>query len=220
MELNRYIDGAFLKPDWSYNHLIDYIELAEEYKIRGVCVLPNRIIEARDLVTSRFQDPRIIGCLNFPFGSNINSIIESSIMSNAGINEIDYVVPLGILKDLSEDNRFFVSKFGWLEREILPIRSHVSIFKLIIEISLLTERMLKVAIDLAKHCNVSYIKTSTGVINTRPTTVGDIKKIRSMTDIPIKASGGIKTREQALELIDAGASIIGVSDFKKILEGE
>jgi len=80
--------------------------------------------------------------------------------------------------------------------------------------------MLKVAIDLAKHCNVSYIKTSTGVINTRPTTVGDIKKIISMTDNPIKASGGIKTREQALELIDAGASIIGVSDFKKILEGE
>lgn len=219
--VNDKIDGVFLNPTRSSDILLTYISKAVKYEIRGVCVLPARVMDAKVMLEkqmiaqNKHHKPKLIACVDFPWGNGIPrmNIDMSMWVYDHGAEEIDYMINIGWLKDkrlteMASELETLKQITDWNEGKL----------KFIIEKSLLSEKMLKQAIMIAEEAGVDYIKTSSGVINVRPTAIVDIHDIKKLTRIPIKAAGGIKSKLKAKAFLEAGASIIGASDFESILK--
>lgn len=154
--------------------------------------------------------------VGFPFGNQsfVTKFFEASDAVKNGADEIDFVVNIGAIKsqnwqevDLEIDQ---VSKF-------LKVRGVV--LKVIIETGLLNEEEIKKVCEICADADVDYVKTSTG-FNAGGATVEVVKLLRSILpeNIKIKASGGIRNREQAQQLIDAGADRLGCSKSIEIVK--
>lgn len=214
MELNKYIDHTNLKAFTTKKDIEKLCKEAMENKFETVCVNPYYVSLAKELL----KESNVLVCtvIGFPLGMNKSIVKEYEAISaiEDGADEIDMVINIGALK--SKD-------FDYVKKEIEDIRNAIDgkTLKVIIETCYLTEEEIKKATEICNETYVNFIKTSTG-FGTKGATKEDIEIIKRYKNdiLEIKASGGIKTYKEALEMINAGATRIGTSNGIEIVNGE
>ena len=212
MELNKYIDHTLLKPAAKKDEIIKLCNEAKDYHFASVCVNPTYVPLASKLLKG--SDVKVCTVIGFPLGANLlaTKISETKQALVEGADEIDMVINIGRLKDKDDE---------YVEKEIAELK-HVckkNILKVIIETCLLTDEEKVRACTLAKKAGADFVKTSTG-FSTGGATVDDIKLMRKTVgkEMGVKASGGVRTKEDALKMIEAGATRIGASSSLEIIK--
>jgi len=203
MKINQYIDHTVLKADATFDDIKKLVDEAVENDFYSVCVNSSFIKFIRDYN----KEIRIASVVGFPLGAMAKEakVFEAKSAIEDGACEIDMVINIGRLK--SKD-------YDYVEDEIRQIKEAIgdNVLKVIIETSLLTDEEKIKACDLSVKAGADFVKTSTG-FSTGGANVEDVKLMAETVagKAKVKASGGIHTRDEALALIDAGASRIGAS---------
>lgn len=213
--LNSYIDHTLLDPLASEHDIEKLCQEVIKYHFRAACIQPKWVPIASFWFRQSGYDLATVA--DFPLGASPQSVrlkqVEHYILD--GANEIDLVAPLDRIK--AQD---WVALFQDI-RSIHQLIGTRAKLKVIIEVSLLTDQEIVRASETCAQAGCYMVKTSTGFINKRPTQLSDIQLIkeglRDFPDVQIKASAGIKTKEQALEFIKAGVHRIGTSSALKII---
>ncbi len=212
-ELAKYIDHTILKPDATTEDILNLCSEAIKYGFASVCVNPCHIERCVPLLRpSGIKTATVIG---FPLGATKSEVkfYEAGLALLAGADELDMVINIGWLKS---------GRYDELKKEVSDIallcKDAEKTLKVIIETSLLTEQEKITACKIVSEADAGFIKTSTG-FSGGGATLEDIKLMRKhcSSNVKIKASGGIKTLEFALELIEAGADRIGTSSGVSII---
>ncbi len=215
MDLARYIDHTLLKPDTTAHDIDVLCAEAKEYGFASVCVNPAWVKRAS--ANLRGTDVRVASVVGFPFGATLPEIkaMEARRVLRDGAREIDMVINIGALKSGQHDI---------VETDIAKVSDacHESgaLNKVIIETSLLSDEEKVMASHLAKQAKADFVKTSTGFAG-GGATVADVLLMRETVGpkMGIKASGGVRSREDAEEMIAAGATRIGASAGIAIVTG-
>ena len=205
LTLAKHIDHTLLKPEGTEAELIKLCEEAKEYKFFSVCVNLCNIEKAKELLKD--SDTKICTVVGFPLGQMTTEAksFETKEAVFLGAEEVDMVINIGKLKDkdydyVLEDIRAVVLAAGGV------------LTKVIIESCLLTDEEKVKACELAKAAGADYVKTSTG-FSKSGATKEDIALMRKTVgpEMGVKASGGIRTLEDAMAMIENGASRLGLS---------
>lgn len=213
MKLNKLIDHTLLKPEATKAQIEKLCGEAAEYDFKSVCVNPYYVKYAKELLKE--SDVLVCTVIGFPLGQNTTAIkvSETKDAIQNGADEIDMVINIGALK--SKDGDYVLN-------EIKEIRNACKgkTLKVIIETCLLTDEEKITACKLSKEAGADFVKTSTG-FSTHGATVEDVKSMRETVgeDMGVKASGGIRDRETALKMVEAGATRLGVSAGVEIVKG-
>lgn len=206
MQLNKYIDHTLLKADATPDQVKKICAEAREYGFKSVCV---NSCYAK-LVSTELADSNVLTCcvVGFPLGAMMTEAKanEALCAANAGAQEIDMVINIGMAK---------AGAWDFVESDIRAVVEAVrgrAIVKVIIETCLLTDDEKRRACECAVAAGAHFVKTSTG-FSTGGATAEDIALMRATVgpDIGVKASGGIRTRNDAIRMIEAGANRIGAS---------
>ncbi len=210
------IDHTMLKPDTTPEQIIQLCGEAKEYKFASVCVNPCYVNLCSEML--RGTSVKVCTVIGFPLGSNTTSIkrAEAEEALENGAEEIDMVINVGMLKEGEYD---YV--FNDINQVALAAKKYNAICKVIIETALLTdEEKIKVCI-ISKNAKADFVKTSTG-FSSGGATVGDVALMKYVvgSTVGVKASGGIRTREDAEAMVAHGADRIGASASVKIVKGE
>lgn len=213
MELNRIIDHTLLKADASKEAVIQLCEEAKEYHFKSVCVNPANVELAKETLLG--SDVLVCTVVGFPLGANTTrvKVFETEDAVERGADEIDMVINIGKAKE---------HDYAYIEDEIRQVvaAANGKTVKVIIETCLLTDEE-KVEVCLAaKRAGAHFVKTSTG-FSTGGATASDVKLMKETVgeDVEVKASGGVRTQEDALTMVEAGATRIGASSSIKIVQG-
>jgi deoxyribose-phosphate aldolase len=214
LDLAPLIDHTVLKPDATREDVERACAEAREYGFAGVCVrLEHVAIVARSLAGTR---SRPISVVAFPSGTveTPAKISEARQAISAGAQEIDMVIDLGALK-----RRDYSSVFRDVEAVVDAVRPHA--VKAILETGALTREQKAIAAALAKVADAAFVKTSTG-FGPGGATVEDVALLREIVglEMGVKASGGIRTAEDARKMIAAGANRLGTSASVAIVTGK
>ena len=211
-ELAKYIDHTLLKPDASASQIKKICDEAKTYHFASVCVNSCWIpFVAAELAGTEIAPCSVIG---FPLGAMLTSskAAEAKDAVAAGAKEIDMVINVG-----------FVKSGDWesVKADIAAVNAAKGAAKLkvIIETCLLTDEEKIKACEVSKEAGADFVKTSTG-FSTGGATVEDVALMRKTvgTEMGVKASGGVRTLEDALTMIEAGASRLGASAGVQIIE--
>ena len=217
MNLNKYIEHTLLKQDATKAEVTKLLEEACKYDFLGVCVNPCNVKFAKQyLKDTGNKEVKVVTVIGFPLGQTTteSKILETVDATNSGADEIDMVINGGRLKD---------GDYDYITEEISKIKaaSQNHNLKVIIETDLLTADEIKTACELCIKGGADFVKTSTGFVkNGAGAKVEDVKlmyEIVKDSGLQIKASGGIRDRETAVKMIEAGASRLGASSGVKIV---
>ncbi|MEL3905623.1 MAG: deoxyribose-phosphate aldolase [Treponema sp.] len=215
MELNKYIDHTLLKPNAVESEIVNVCAEAKEYHFASVCVNPcNVALVKKELAGSDVMTCSVIG---FPFGTQTTALkcAEAEQAIKDGAAEIDMVINVGKLLE---------GNVEYTEKEISAItavcHTHNAHLKVIVETCYLTEKDVANVCAAIEKAGADFIKTSTGY-GSRGASLEDIQLFKKYLkkDTKIKASGGIRSREDAVKYIEAGCSRIGTSSGIKIVNG-
>lgn len=212
MKINEYIDHTLLKADARKSQIDKLVKEAKEYKFKSVCVNSSFVKYIRDMD----KDITITSVVGFPLGamSTKAKAFEAKCAIEDGADEIDMVINVGRLKDKDYD---------YVLNDIKEVREKTKgkTLKLIIETCLLDDEEKVKACELGKAAGVDFVKTSTG-FSTSGAKKEDVALMRKTVgnDLGVKASGGIHSYEEAIEMIEAGANRIGASASIDIVKGE
>jgi deoxyribose-phosphate aldolase len=209
--INTLIDHTNLKMDATKKDIEKLCREALEYKFRGVCVNPLWVPLASKFLRKSYI--KTISVCDFPLGSSLTQIRkkEAETIVKSGAEEIDLVMQISLLKS---------KKYRDIEKDIREIANIIHPYgtlKVIIEAPLLSDEEIAKATTIAENAGADFIKSGTGTNG--PVTATQVRQIKSATGLPIKAAGGIKDIERALELLKAGASVLGSSNSIKIIKG-
>jgi len=211
-EIVKFIDHTLLKPEVTIFEIKKICEEAIKYNFYAVCIAPSFVSYAKEIL--EVYDIKIATVVGFPLGNTTTKvkIFEAKEAIKNGAQEIDMVINIGYLKS---------KNYKYVYDEIYSVKNEIGdkILKVIIETSLLTQDEKVVASSIVKAAGADFVKTSTG-FSQGGATKEDVELIRKVVgeNFGIKASGGIRTFEQAVELIKAGATRIGTSSSLKIIE--
>ncbi|HEY8804648.1 MAG TPA: deoxyribose-phosphate aldolase [Clostridium sp.] len=206
MNIAKIIDHTELKPDATKGQILQLIEEAKKNKFASVCVNPKWVKQA----SQGLKDSGVSVCvvIGFPLGANTTETkaFEAKDAIKNGATEVDMVISIGELKD---------KNYVYVEQDIkavVEVAKGKALVKVIIETCLLTGEEKIRACELAKKAGADFVKTSTG-FSKGGATVEDVKLMRETvgTEMGVKASGGIHTKEEATKMIEAGATRIGTS---------
>ncbi len=209
--LHTYIEHTLLKPTATVDDIVKLCDEAKHYDFYGVCVNSCYVY----LATNELKDhpTKVIATVGFPLGSTSTTakLEEAKQAIKDGADEIDMVMNLGYLKSQLTKS---------VSSEIRAIKKAIGrrILKVIIETCYLSQAEIKLACKLVRLAGADFVKTSTG-FGSRGATIKDIITIQKAAgnQLQIKASGGIKTANQAIELTKAGATRIGTSNGIRIV---
>ena len=212
MKLNKYIDHTLLKADATKEQITKLCNEAKQYDFASVCVNTCYVPLCKELLKE--SDVKVCCVVGFPLGA-MDSDSKAFEAKNAvlnGADEVDMVINVGALKDKNYD---YVTK----DIEKVVNASKPSIVKVIIETCLLTDDEKVEACKCALNAKAAFVKTSTG-FSTNGATVEDVKLMKDTVkdNCKVKAAGGIRSYEDALKMIDAGADRLGCSAGVKIME--
>lgn len=203
MKLNQYIDHTNLKADAKKDDIRALVDEAVANDFHSVCVNSANVA----MIKAYNKDVRIAAVVGFPLGAMARDakVFEAKKAIEDGASEIDMVINVGRLKD---------KDYAYVEDEIREIKKAIgtNILKVIIETCLLTDEEKIKACELSVAAGADFVKTSTG-FSTGGAKVADVKLMAETVGdrARVKASGGIHTRDEALAMIEAGASRIGAS---------
>lgn len=211
----KMIDHTVLKAFSTREDVIKVCKEAKEYGFFSVCINPTHIeLANKELEGSAVKVCTVIG---FPLGANTSEVkaFETKDAIAKGAHEVDMVINIGALKDKDYDLVYKDIK------AVVDAANKEALVKVIIETCYLTDEEKKIACELSVKAGADYVKTSTG-FGTGGSTPEDIKLMRDVVgpNIGVKASGGVRTTEDAIKVIDAGASRIGASASISIATGE
>lgn len=215
MELNRYIDHTLLKPEATITQIEKLCAEASEYKFYSVCVNSYYVKKCVSLLQG--SGVHICTVVGFPLGASTMETKRFEAMKAVaeGATEIDMVMNNSAVK--SGDWQYVQDDMASLAQ---VCHQQGAILKVILETCLLTEEEKRKACEIAKRANVDFVKTSTG-FSTGGATIEDVRLMRSIVGdkMGVKASGGIRNAEVALEMIKAGATRLGTSASVEIVKG-
>jgi deoxyribose-phosphate aldolase len=203
IDIAPFIDHALLTPTATPEQVEQWCEQAYRYNFAAVCIYPTYVKQAAEFLKGK--TPKVCTVIGFPHGATTSAVklYEAQEAAENGATELDVVLNLGWLK---------FGKKEEVHREIAEICEETGqTVKVILETSLLTDAEKKLATELCMDAGAAFIKTSTGWNGSA--TVADVRLLKELVreSIGIKASGGIRTYEQALDLIQAGATRLGTS---------
>lgn len=213
MNINKLIDHTVLKPNARKEDVLKLISEAKEYNFASVCINPCWI----ELASKELQGSGVDVCtvIGFPLGANTTEVkvFETKDAIAKGATEVDMVINVAKLKD---------QEYDFIENEIHQIVEAAkgkALVKVIIETCLLTDEEKVKACELSQKAGADFVKTSTG-FSTGGATVHDIALMRKTVgpDMGVKASGGVHTHEEAMAMVNAGATRIGASAGVKLLK--
>ena len=216
MELNKYIDHTLLKPTASEKDIIKICNEAKEYHFASVCVNPcNVLLVSKELKGS---DVKVCSVISFPFGTSSTDIKveEAKKAIEAGAEEIDMVINIGKL--LEGDLEYTQNEVSAITK---VCHEKNVLLKVIVETCYLEEKNIADICAIIEKAGADFIKTSTGY-GSRGASVEDIKLFKKYLkkDTKIKASGGVRTREDSETYIGLGCSRIGASSGIAIVTGK
>ena len=210
--MNEYFDSTMLKAISTTSDIKKLCNDAKKYKFKAVCINPCYVSLAKELLKD--TNVKVCTVIGFPLGANTTYIKVEEVKDaiNNGADEVDMVINVGALKEKNYD---------YVINEIKELReaSYDKILKVIIETCYLTEEEIIKMTEICNKTNVDFIKTSTG-FGTRGASTNDIEIINKYksNDLKIKASGGIRTKDDAQKYIELGVSRIGTSNAVKMME--
>lgn len=216
MNINKYIEHTILNSDLTQNELIQVLKDAKKYNFKGVCINPCHVAFCKEYLKN--TDIKIITVIGFPLGANTTSIkaFEASQAIKDGADEIDMVINITALKE---------QNYSYVKNDIQEVvkASDDTPVKVILETDLITKEEIKKACLLCIETGAKFVKTSTGFAkNGVGAKVEDVKLMyETVKDfgLEVKASGGMRTFEDAMAMIEAGATRLGTSAGVKIIEG-
>ncbi|MEY2195510.1 deoxyribose-phosphate aldolase [Bacillus sp. OV166] len=212
----RMIDHTLLKADATKEEIGKLVEEAKKYLFASVCVNPTWVNFAAKMLADT-PEVKVCTVIGFPLGATTSETkaFETKNAIDNGANEIDMVINVAALKDKQDD---------LVERDIAAVVGAAkgkALVKVIIETCLLTKEEKIRACEISVKAGADYVKTSTG-FSTGGATVEDIRLMRQTVgpEIGVKASGGVRSREDAIAMVEAGATRIGASSGVSISKGE
>jgi deoxyribose-phosphate aldolase len=211
MQLNKFIDHTKLGPSVVEADIIKLCEEAKMYDFMSVCVNPNYVKLAKSLL----KDSTVLVCTVVGFPSGAHSLEAKAFETKQavldGADEIDMVISVGNLKD---------RKYDLVLHDIQSVVQSASgkLVKVILETCLLTHDEKIKGCELSVKAKADFVKTSTG-FSTGGATVEDIALMRKTVgpNYGVKASGGVRSYDDAIAMIQAGATRIGASSGIKIV---
>jgi deoxyribose-phosphate aldolase len=214
-DLAPFIDHTLLKPEATAGDIDRIVDEAMEYRFASVVVNPSWVRRAAERL--RGSGVPVASVVGFPLGANTPEIkaMEARRALREGAREIDMVINIGALKS---------GLYDVVETDIAKVTDAChevgALNKVILETALLTDEEKVMASHLAKRAKADYVKTSTGC-STGGAKVHDLALMRETVgqELGVKASGGIRSAEEAQEMIAAGATRIGASAGVQMVTG-
>ena len=210
----KLIDHTILKPVASKEDVRRICDEAKQHGFFSVCINPYWVAYAKELLKG--TDVKVCTVIGFPLGANTTAVKEYETRDalKNGADEIDMVINLGALKSGDYDT---------VLNDISAVRKACEghILKVIIETSQLTEEEKVKTCELAAKAGADFVKTSTGFTG-GGATAADVALMRKSVpaNMQVKASGGVRSREEFDAMVAAGATRIGASSGGKIIEGK
>ena len=214
LDIASFLDSTNLKPEAREIDIQVLCREAVNYKMAAVCIHPCRLADARrQLADSQVKLCTVIG---FPLGADRSDskIYAAAKALEDGADELDMVINIGAVKDGAYDRVMQEIE------AVLALKIYQNFtLKVIVETALLTSHELGTMTEYISSTSADYIKTSTG-FSSRGVSLEDIAIIKNhkSESLKIKASGGIKDLDFALELLRAGASRLGTSNARQLIE--
>jgi deoxyribose-phosphate aldolase len=219
-EFAKTVDHTLLKPVATDGDIRRLCREAAHYHFAAVCVFPCYVrLAAKEL---RGTDVKVATVVSFPFGAD-STVVKAAAVRNAiqgGASEIDVVMNI---------SRFLSGEFAYVAEELASLNGEVSavamnnglndaVLKVIVETAYLSDKMKRLAVQIVAASGADFVKTSTG-FGPGGATTEDVALLREEAPegLSIKASGGIRTLEDALDLLNAGASRLGASCSVRIM---
>ncbi len=213
LSLARMIDHTLLKPEATVEEIETLCKEARQYSFASVCVNPGYVALCHKMLKDTVV--KVCTVIGFPLGANKTEIKrhEAELAIQEGAEEIDMVINIGMLKSGNYD---YV--FKDINQVVLAAKRNNAICKVIIETALLTDEEKIKACVISKEAKADFVKTSTG-FSKGGATAGDVALMKRVVggSVGVKASGGIRTIEDAETMIASGADRIGASASVKIV---
>src|SRR5450759_884114 len=214
LNLAKMIDHTLLKPDATQEQIAQLCFEARKYGFASVCINPTWVELCAKLLEG--SPVKVCTVIGFPLGATSAEVktFETQVALDHGATEIDMVINVGALK---------ARDLELVAKDILGVvtaaHARKSIVKVIIEAILLTDEEKTIACLLSKEAGADYVKTSTGFAS-GGATVHDVALMRRVVgpEMGVKAAGGVRTYEDAENMIKAGATRIGASTGGKIIQ--
>lgn len=214
--LNEYVEHTLLKQDCTKDDLIKLFNEAKEHKFLGVCVNPAYVSLAKENLAG--SGVKIVTVVGFPLGASKSEVtaFEAKTAIEDGADEIDMVMNVSAMK--SKD-------YDYIIRDVKMVKEACgkTNLKVILETDLLTKEEIAKACELCVEAGADLVKTSTGFVKggvgAKPEDVKIMHDIVAPHGMEVKASGGVRSKEDAIAVIEAGATRIGTSSGIKIVEG-
>lgn len=212
-ELARMIDHTLLKPEATTKDILRICQEAKQFGFASVMVNPTHVAVAAEALNN--SEVKVCTVVGFPLGASTTEVkvFEAQDALQNGANELDMVINVGALKS------------GDFDRVLRDIKGVVEaaknrVIKVIIETCFLTEEEKIKACQLAKTTGAHFVKTSTG-FGSGGATIEDVQLMRKVVGpkMGVKAAGGIRTYEEAIRMIRAGANRLGASAGVTIIKG-
>ena len=220
-EFAKTIDHTLLKPDTKEADIRRLCEEAARHHFAAVCIPPCYVrLAARKL---RGTDVKVATVVSFPFGADTTTVKATAVRDAivGGASEIDVVMNI---------SKFLSGEFSYVAEELSSLNGEVSavamnnglndaVLKVIIEAAYLTDEMKRLAVQIVAASGADFVKTSTG-FGPGGATLEDVALLREEAPegLAVKASGGIRTLDDALDMLNAGASRLGTSGSVAIME--
>ena len=212
--LNKHIEHTLLKQDAKLEDFIKLFEEAKEHDFLGVCINPAYVKLAKENLYG--TDVKIVTVVGFPLGANRSDVkaFETSKAVDDGADEIDMVLNVSKLKD--KDYNFIINDI-----KTVKAACKNKPLKVILETDLMTKDEIKKACELCIEAKADFVKTSTGFVKNGVGAKAEDVKLMFDTVSPyglkVKASGGIRDKEAAIKMLEAGAERLGTSSGVKIV---
>ncbi len=215
-DLAGMIDHTLLKPDATIFEITQLCEEAIQNNFASVCVNPSYVDDCFNFIKS--SNVKVCTVIGFPLGATTtrSKFLEAEEAIKNGAEELDMVINIGKLKD---------KDYEYVFNDIKSIadlsRKHLCVAKVILETCLLTDDEKVAACLLAKEAGMNFVKTSTG-FSKSGATVHDVALMKFVVGdkLQVKASGGIRSYEDATAMINSGATRLGASAGVKIIAGQ
>jgi len=212
LEVAHMVDHTVLKPETTSLDVIALCAEAEALAVYSVCVSPTFVLTARENLSAQIAVATVCG---FPSGKHESSIkgAEARLSVDQGADEIDMVIDIG---------QALAGNWTAVAQDIDAVRAATdsALLKVILETGALDDEQIRQACLAAQRAGADFVKTSTGFHPSGGASVHAVQVMHATVGgtLGIKASGGIKTWEQACALIDAGATRLGLSGTRAVLD--
>ena len=210
-QIAAFIDHTVLKPAASSADIRAAVAVAIEAKVAAVCFRPSDMLLAKELLGD--SSVGLATVVGFPHGTNDSFVkaFETSLAVSQGANEIDMVIHIGHLIEGRDD-------LVLADIKAVVEAAEDALVKVILETSELTDEQIVRACELSRDAGAGYVKTSTGFASGGANAHVVSLMAKTVPGLGVKASGGIRTLDQLIDMVEAGATRVGASGTLSILE--